>query len=87
MAKNEDVKDDRDPLDPPAMVPSEIPAGLDRRKFLMRSAVISAAAVMTGCSTAETEKKALRQLPKPHRRPPVRRPVRLPSRWLTTCTW
>jgi hypothetical protein len=56
MAKNEDVKDDRDPLDPP-QVPSEIPAGLDRRKFIMRSAVISAAAVMTGCSTAETEKK------------------------------
>ena len=38
-----------------AHVPSEIPAGLDRRKFIMRSAVISAAAVMNGCTRAETE--------------------------------
>ena len=35
-----------------------IPAGFDRRKFIMRSAVISAAAVMTGCTRAETEQKA-----------------------------
>jgi L-serine dehydratase len=39
-------------------VPSEIPAGVDRRKFIMRSAVISAAAVMNGCSRTETEAKA-----------------------------
>jgi L-serine dehydratase len=39
-------------------VPSSIPAGLDRRKFIMRSAVISAAAVLTGCSRTETETKA-----------------------------
>jgi L-serine dehydratase len=51
--------DDRqDPLDPAAPVPSEIPAGFDRRRFIMRSAVISAAAVLTGCSRAETEAKA-----------------------------
>ena len=51
--------DDRlDPLHPAAHVPSEIPAGFDRRRFIMRSAVISAAAVMTGCSRAETEKTA-----------------------------
>ena len=51
--------DDRlDPLHPAAQVPSEIPAGFDRRRFIMRSAVISAAAVMTGCSRAETEKTA-----------------------------
>ncbi len=50
--------DDRaDPL-ASAQVPSEIPAGLDRRKFIMRSAVISAAAVMNGCTRAETEKTA-----------------------------
>jgi L-serine dehydratase len=41
-----------------AQVPSEIPAGLDRRKFIMRSAVISAAAVMNGCTRAETERTA-----------------------------
>ena len=44
--------------DDDAQVPSEIPAGLDRRKFIMRSAVISAAAVMNGCSRSETEAKA-----------------------------
>src|SRR6187549_174462 len=59
MSTREDVKDnDRDPLDPLAEVPSEIPAGLDRRKFIMRSAVISAAAVMNGCARTDTEAKA-----------------------------
>jgi L-serine dehydratase len=59
MSKREDVRDDdRDPLDPSAQVPSEIPAGLDRRKFIMRSAVISAAAVMNGCTRSETERAA-----------------------------
>jgi L-serine dehydratase len=68
MSEREDAKpngsttalrdDDRaDPL-ASARVPSEIPAGLDRRKFIMRSAVISAAAVMNGCTKAETEKTA-----------------------------
>ena len=51
--------DDRqDLLDPSAHVPSEIPTGLDRRRFMMRSAVISAAAVMTGCGRSEAESKA-----------------------------
>src|SRR5712671_4752976 len=51
--------DDReDPLDPSTQVPAEIPKGLDRRKFIMRSAVISAAAVMNGCARSETEKTA-----------------------------
>src|SRR5688572_1223500 len=59
MSTREEVKDDdRDPLDPSAHVPSEIPAGLDRRKFIMRSAVISAAAVMNGCTRSETERTA-----------------------------
>ena len=48
--------DDRDPLGPSPQVPSDIPRGLDRRKFIMRSAVISAAAVMTGCTRSETER-------------------------------
>ncbi len=51
--------DDRqDPLDPAAQVPSEIPVGFDRRRFIMRGAVISAAAVLTGCTRAETERTA-----------------------------
>ena len=55
----EDVKEnDRDPLGLSAQVPSEIPTGVDRRKFIMRSAVISAAAVMNGCARSETEQKA-----------------------------
>jgi L-serine dehydratase len=59
MSKIEDVRDDdRTPLDPSAQVPSEIPTGVDRRKFIMRSAVIGAAAVMNGCTRAETEQKA-----------------------------
>jgi len=40
------------------VISAEVPAGVDRRKFIMRSAVISAAAVLNGCSRAETERKA-----------------------------
>jgi L-serine dehydratase len=59
MSKREDERDDdRDPLDPSAQVPSEIPTGFDRRKFIMRSAVISAASVMNGCARSETERTA-----------------------------
>jgi L-serine dehydratase len=58
MSNREDVRDDdRSPLDASTQVPS-VPTGLDRRKFIMRSAVISAAAVMNGCTRAETEKAA-----------------------------
>src|SRR4029077_21028153 len=32
---------------------TEAPAGVDRRRFLMRSATIGAAAVLTGCTTQE----------------------------------
>ena len=35
----------------------EVPIGVDRRAFLMRSASISAAAVLTGCSTADKAKQ------------------------------
>jgi L-serine dehydratase len=40
------------------LISQEIPQGVDRRKFLIRSAVISATAVMTGCTRSETEQKA-----------------------------
>jgi len=43
---------------PEDVISAEVPAGLDRRKFIVRSAVISAAAVMNGCSRAETERTA-----------------------------
>jgi L-serine dehydratase len=59
MAKREDERaDNRDPFDPSAQLPSVIPAGVDRRKFIMRSTVIGAAAVMNGCTRSETEKTA-----------------------------
>ena len=58
MSNREDVKDaDRNVLDPSSQVP-QIPTGFDRRKFIMRSAVISAASVMNGCARSETEQKA-----------------------------
>jgi len=38
--------------------PVELPAGLDRRAFMMRSAVIGAATVITGCKPAEKEQAA-----------------------------
>jgi L-serine dehydratase len=58
MSNKDDVKNDfRGPLDSSPQVP-EIPTGVDRRKFIVRSAVISAAAVMNGCARSETEQKA-----------------------------
>ena len=75
--------DDRqDPLDPAAQVPSEIPAGFDRRRFIMRSAVISAAAVLTGCTRSETESKAPAPTPATSPRRPRRQPPR--HRWTPT---
>ena len=38
--------------------PEELPAGVDRRAFMMRSAVIGAAAVITGCSVPEQKEQA-----------------------------
>ena len=84
MSNREDMKDDdRDLLGPSPQVPSEIPSGFDRRKFIMRSAVISAAAVMNGCTKSETEQKA----PPPQQPRLHRRPLRPLSRWLRTFTW
>ncbi|HYR10397.1 MAG TPA: L-serine ammonia-lyase [Longimicrobium sp.] len=58
MSNRDDVKDDdSDLFDPAPQVPT-VPAGLDRRKFLMRSAVISATAVMTGCERSDVERRA-----------------------------
>jgi L-serine dehydratase len=44
----------------------DMPKGIDRRKFLMRSAVVGAAAVITGCKPAEKQEQvAAAQAPPP----------------------
>jgi L-serine dehydratase len=56
---SEEHNDKDDPLGSPEdVISADVPAGVDRRKFIVRSAVISAAAVMNGCSRAETERTA-----------------------------
>src|SRR6478736_8668300 len=48
-----------DPLaDTRGLITTETPRGVDRRGFLMRSAVGGAAAVLTGCSPSPEEKTA-----------------------------
>src|SRR5262245_6393695 len=57
-----------DPLaDTRRLIAHEIPHGVDRRGFLMRTAVGGAAAVMTGCSPSPEEKtaKAVATVPPP----------------------
>ena len=51
----------------------EIPQGVDRRGFLMRSAVGAAAAVLTGCAPSPEEKtaKAVETTPAPASAPPL----------------
>jgi L-serine dehydratase len=58
----------KDPLaDTRGLISQEIPPGVDRRSFLMRSAVGGAAAVMTGCGVSPVERtaKAVETLPPP----------------------
>ena len=45
--------------------PAELPAGVDRRTFLMRSAVIGAAATIAGCSRPSPETVASTTPPAP----------------------
>jgi L-serine dehydratase len=62
MSKIEDEKSDQrrnDPLaDTSGLISQEIPPGVDRRSFLIRSAVGGAAAVMTGCSPSPEQRTA-----------------------------
>ncbi len=44
---------------------TDVPAGVDRRTFMMRSGVISAAALITGCSRSEPDKIAAATAPPP----------------------
>jgi len=45
--------------------PEEVPAGVDRRAFMMRSALVGAMAVLTGCSKESPEKAAAAAPPPP----------------------
>ena len=58
-------KHEEQSFDVPALNPDEIPAGVDRRAFLMRSAVVGAAAVITGCSAPSPQTTAAAAAPAP----------------------
>ncbi|HEU4891158.1 MAG TPA: L-serine ammonia-lyase [Vicinamibacterales bacterium] len=59
MSNKEAGKSPQDPLaDTQELVAPEAPHGIDRRSFLMRSAVGGAAAVMTGCAPSPADKAA-----------------------------
>ncbi len=45
--------------------PTDVPPGVDRRTFMMRSAVIGSAAVITGCSMPEKQQTAAASAPPP----------------------
>ena len=45
--------------------PAEVPPGVDRRTFMMRSAVIGSAAVITGCTMPEKQQTAAASAPPP----------------------
>jgi L-serine dehydratase len=53
-----DHQGDESPRQPAPELSTEAPQGVDRRAFMMRSAVIGAAAVMTGCSTSNDKDAA-----------------------------
>ena len=62
---------------PPSSADSDVPGGVDRRSFLMRSAVIGAAAVMTGCDMSKEEqaKRAASEAAPPPATPPKAQPA------------
>ena len=45
--------------------PTEVPPGVDRRTFMMRSAVIGSAAVITGCTPTAKQQEAAASAPPP----------------------
>ncbi len=47
------------PLSDGELLPTEVPPGVDRRTFMMRSAVVSSAAVITGCSVSDEQRTAV----------------------------
>src|SRR5689334_16684827 len=69
MSNKEDKKiNSSDPLGNTAdLVSQDVPTGVDRRSFLIRSAVVGAAAIMTGrtVSAADRTYEAVRSMPAP----------------------
>ena len=57
--KPRDAPREEDPLaDTSQLLSRDVPAGVDRRSFLIRSAVGGAAAVMTGCTVSDADRNA-----------------------------
>jgi L-serine dehydratase len=56
--KNDSRDPANDQVSPAEMNPSDLPAGVDRRAFMMRSAVVGAAAVITGCAAPSQQQTA-----------------------------
>jgi hypothetical protein len=52
-------------LQPGEPDPAQVPAGVDRRTFMMRSAVIGWAAVIPGCTPTEKQQTAAASAPPP----------------------
>src|SRR5215831_8213161 len=71
MAKKENINTNEAAFDNTELLDQEIPPGVDRRKFIMRSAVIGAAAVMTGrvVSARERTLKAFSESVEPPQSP------------------
>src|SRR4029450_10597473 len=64
MSNKEAGKSAQDPLaDTHELIAPEVPPGIDRRSFLMRSAVGGAAAVLTGCTPTPEQKTATAAAP------------------------
>ncbi|HEY4115764.1 MAG TPA: serine dehydratase beta chain, partial [Rhizomicrobium sp.] len=61
----QDVGDELIPISPAEFDPADVPSAVDRRTFLMRSAVISAAAILTGRSVSAAERTAGASAPPP----------------------
>jgi L-serine dehydratase len=61
-----DVRNDEPRLVPEIqLTPEDVPPGVDRRGFLMRSAVVGAVAVITGCSAPQKTEQAASPAPPP----------------------
>jgi L-serine dehydratase len=52
-------------MSPLELGPADIPAGIDRRAFMMRSALVGAMAVITGCSSPSSEQAPAAAAPPP----------------------
>ena len=74
MSEKENEKFDDELLDASGVISNKIPSGVDRRSFLMRSAVVGAAAVMTGqvvSARSRTLKAFAESLPEQNPAPPL----------------